>query len=267
MSFHINDDNFGVDNIKSIFDFIPLKQKLSILPLVCKKWYYIINSSSWIKKVKKTANIINHDFVRHNFSDFEYVFSISDRYIETKLYIKICKEIFPEIFLKIKRLNGYMVTPDCDYFQLISNKELKRIEMVPNLEELTLTDSPLTDLRPISFCQKLTKIWLNGCKFLLDLKPLSSCPHLKKIFLGHNIYLININPISKCKELEILDLLNCKNLKNISCLENCKKLKFLSIGGCINIESIESLKNCDSLEEIDTTNCSEFIQNQLNEIF
>lgn len=263
MALHINDDDFGVDNIQSIFDFIPLKSKLSILPIVCKKWYYIINSSSWIKKVKKIANTINDFFVKYHFSNFNIVFCIN--IIETHLYIKICKEIFPEKFLKIKEIAGF--ADDDDYSIPVNNKELKKLELIPNLEELTLTDSPITDLTPIHFCQKLTKIWLNGCKLLLNLKPLVTCPNLKEIFLGHNIYLIDINPISKCKELEILDLLKCKNLKNISCLENCKKLKYLCIGGCINIESIECLKNCDSLEEIEVTNCSDLIHSQVSEIF
>ena len=265
----------------SIYDLSPLSGLVKLKELNLKE--NIIDDVSCLASLKRLEELdLSQNPVREiyplktlrnlKFLDINGNKHLQDRY---KLNFKICilKNINKQLFNYIKSLN---IRCDKDIDELktlnlaLSDKEnpelehLNGIELFENLEELSLKNQAIVDLRPTLKLQKLEKLNLEGTKIknldeLPNFKSLKTIvlPDLKgefnlKTLLSENIhtkYKEGISDMSKIKavNIELYDLLIAKNILVDT---DIKQTKELNIDG-YDIESLEGLKYFENLEKID----------------
>lgn len=144
------------------------------------------------------------------------------------------------------------------YLQALTLKDLAGVhdinKLSESIEQLTLISVPISDLKPLANCIKLTDVQLQSLsENISDISPLSkiqnlkrcslirlygvsdlsvfeSCPRLQSIELKHLSYkLATIKPLGLIKELKECILEGFEWLSDLSPLINCKNLSLLTI--------------------------------------
>jgi len=128
--------------------------------------------------------------------------------------------------------------------------------------ELTLWNTKIKDLTPLSGLTSLEKLILSG-NYISDISPLSDLTNLK--FLGitgtgrddpdrEGIELTNYSPIQNLTKLETL-VINHNNISDISPLSNLSNLEFLSfqVGNVSDLSPLTGLTKLTSLNLINNS--------------
>lgn len=154
--------------------------------------------------------------------------------------------------------------------QGLTGGDLSVIAELPLLEELYVTDTPVTDddLAAIAALPKLRVLTLSGCS-LSGIRPLSGATGLTQLDLGKNavsdltalsqmtnLAIVNLShnsivdpaPLSSLNKLEYLDI-SFNSISDASSLGNCSSLGALNLSGnsLTNIEGLATLSKLQIL--------------------
>ena len=138
--------------------------------------------------------------------------------------------IFPISFLKnLKKLN----LSDCRNLEDISY-----LESNTKLQELKLSETKVSDLKPLKNLKDLVSLDLFGCYEITDIKCIS---HIKKLDLSFCDQIYDFSYLGDNDELRLF-------YTEISDVSNLARVKTLDISSCNNIHDISSLANVESID-------------------
>ena len=139
-------------------------------------------------------------------------------------------------------------------------KDLRFVENLRNLTKLVIEIQPISDLRPLVNCQKLTDIYINGSKNISNIQVLANLPNLTKLWMDKMSHLKRPEQtLAKLKDLKELRLISGTKLKDWSFIKNLNKLEDLMASPDADFPTISQLKTLKRL----TVMCDEVSGNQL----
>lgn len=145
---------------------------------------------------------------------------------------------------------------------ITSISELSDLASLPNLVELAIFDSNLTNLDGIEKFTNLEILYIDSNQ-IEDYSKLNELSNLKVLGISEN-NLTNINMVENLTNLEELQAYNNK-IEDISILNNNTNIKSLNLNGNnLNNEDIEVLKTMQNLEELGISNNEQI--NQVSQI-
>ncbi len=127
-------------------------------------------------------------------------------------------------------------------------RDLTGIECAINATDISLSESMVTDLSPLSELVKLEELKITGSKELVDLEPLKGLENLTYLEL-QGLGITNLEPLSDITNLESLSIQNA-DLSDLSPLSELSKLIYLSLRNdkINNLEPLGSLENLNTLD-------------------
>jgi Leucine-rich repeat (LRR) protein len=158
---------------------------------------------------------------------------------------------------------------------------LQGIQALPQLEVLSLSHTPITDVNFLADCLKLTTLYVEGCTELLPtaLEDLRSAPLLRKIVANGCTSLTKIGLLGRCRSLEVLSVATAAALTTagVQGIEHsshlrfldlsgtavhslrfltrgCRGLRYLSVRGCQRLISVRELHGIEELPQLETLN-------------
>ncbi|MCE2416635.1 leucine-rich repeat domain-containing protein [Candidatus Poribacteria bacterium] len=131
-------------------------------------------------------------------------------------------------------------------------KDLTGIEYAINLEELWISNNPISDLSPLAELKSLIEVgaWDAG---ISNLSPFSGLTKLRGLHLGSNP-VSDLSPLASLTSLEILYLYGC-GLEDLSQLAGLTGLKHLSIANNAKLSDVSPLAGLINLEWLDCHGC------------
>ncbi|KAI5686899.1 hypothetical protein MNV84_06924 [Leishmania braziliensis] len=158
---------------------------------------------------------------------------------------------------------------------------LQGIQALPQLEVLSLSHTPVTDVNFLADCVGLTTLYLEGCTELLpsSLEGLQGAPRLRKIVANGCPTLTRVGHLGKCAALEVLAVagataLTAEGLQGIEqgrhiqyldlsftavhklhfLMGGCRALSYLSVKACQRITSLCALYGLEKLPRLQVLN-------------
>ncbi|MDF9669536.1 NEAT domain-containing protein [Bacillus paranthracis] len=127
-------------------------------------------------------------------------------------------------------------------------KDVSGLEYMKNLENLTLEEVKLENIKFISNLRQLKSLSITYGE-LEDIGPLAELEHIESLSLRNN-KISDLSPLSQMKKIKLLDL-NSNYIKDIKPLFTAKSLRTLTVANNqisnANLAGIEQLKNVKSL--------------------
>jgi LPXTG-motif cell wall-anchored protein len=127
-------------------------------------------------------------------------------------------------------------------------KDVSGLEYMTNLENLTLEEVELENVKFISKLRELKSVSITYSK-LQDIGPLAELEHIENLSLRNN-KISDLSPLSQMKNVKILDV-NSNHIKDIKPLFTVTSLKTLTLANnqvsSASLEGIEQLKNVKKL--------------------
>ncbi|MDO3376376.1 NEAT domain-containing protein, partial [Bacillus paranthracis] len=127
-------------------------------------------------------------------------------------------------------------------------KDVSSLEYMKNLENLTLEEVKLENIKFISNLRQLKSLSITYGE-LEDIGPLAELEHIESLSLRNN-KISDLSPLSQMKKIKLLDL-NSNYIKDIKPLFTAKSLRTLTVANNqisnANLAGIEQLKNVKSL--------------------
>ncbi|KXI77176.1 internalin [Bacillus cereus] len=127
-------------------------------------------------------------------------------------------------------------------------KDVSGLEYMKNLENLTLEEVKLENIKCISNLRQLKSLSITYGE-LEDIGPLAELEHIESLSLRNN-KISDLSPLSQMKKIKLLDL-NSNYIKDIKPLFTAKSLRTLTVANNqisnANLAGIEQLKNVKSL--------------------
>ncbi|WP_439033548.1 NEAT domain-containing protein [Bacillus paranthracis] len=127
-------------------------------------------------------------------------------------------------------------------------KDVSGLEYMKNLENLTLEEVKLENIKFISNLRQLKSLSITYGE-LEDIGPLAELEHIESLSLRNN-KISDLRPLSQMKKIKLLDL-NSNYIKDIKPLFTAKSLRTLTVANNqisnANLAGIEQLKNVKSL--------------------
>ncbi|RGO15848.1 LPXTG cell wall anchor domain-containing protein [Bacillus cereus] len=127
-------------------------------------------------------------------------------------------------------------------------KDVSGLEYMTNLENLTLEEVKLKNIKFISDLRQLKSVSITYGE-LEDIGPLAELEHIESLSLRNN-KISDLSPLSQMKKIKLLDL-NSNYIKDIKPLFTAKSLRTLTVANNqisnANLAGIEQLKNVKSL--------------------
>ncbi|MDX5961519.1 NEAT domain-containing protein, partial [Bacillus cereus group sp. BfR-BA-00331] len=127
-------------------------------------------------------------------------------------------------------------------------KDVSGLEYMKNLENLTLEEVKLENIKFISNLRQLKSLSITYGE-LEDIGPLAELEHIERLSLRNN-KISDLSPLSQMKKIKLLDL-NSNYIKDIKPLFTAKSLRTLTVANNqisnANLAGIEQLKNVKSL--------------------
>ncbi|WP_242302311.1 NEAT domain-containing protein [Bacillus cereus group sp. BfR-BA-01361] len=127
-------------------------------------------------------------------------------------------------------------------------KDVSGLEYMKNLENLTLEEVKLENIKFISNLRQLKSLSITYGE-LEDIGPLAELEHIESLSLRNN-KISDLSPLSQMKKIKLLDL-NSNYIKDIKPLFTAKSLRALTVANNqisnANLAGIEQLKNVKSL--------------------
>ncbi|MGK4104902.1 NEAT domain-containing protein, partial [Bacillus paranthracis] len=127
-------------------------------------------------------------------------------------------------------------------------KDVSSLEYMKNLENLTLEEVKLENIKFISNLRQLKSLSITYGE-LEDIGPLAELEHIESLSLRNN-KISDLSPLSQMKKIKLLDL-NSNYIKDIKSLFTAKSLRTLTVANNqisnANLAGIEQLKNVKSL--------------------
>lgn len=127
-------------------------------------------------------------------------------------------------------------------------KDVSSLEYMKNLENLTLEEVKLENIKFISNLRQLKSLSITYGE-LEDIGPLAELEHIESLSLRNN-KISDLSPLSQMKKIKLLDL-NSNYIKDIKPLFTTKSLRTLTVANNqisnANLAGIEQLKNVKSL--------------------
>ncbi|WP_242303260.1 NEAT domain-containing protein, partial [Bacillus cereus group sp. BfR-BA-01495] len=127
-------------------------------------------------------------------------------------------------------------------------KDVSSLEYMKNLENLTLEEVKLENIKFISNLRQLKSLSITYGE-LKDIGPLAELEHIESLSLRNN-KISDLSPLSQMKKIKLLDL-NSNYIKDIKPLFTAKSLRTLTVANNqisnANLAGIEQLKNVKSL--------------------
>ncbi|WP_171017868.1 leucine-rich repeat domain-containing protein [Aliarcobacter thereius] len=131
---------------------------------------------------------------------------------------------------------------------MVLGAKVKVLSNLTNLEELSLDQNSLKDLKPLENLINLKYLSISGKSIYdieeLDISSLPKLKNLKRLFFGVNPK--NICVLNSLTQLEELTIIS-KGITDISCLDKLRNLKNLELYSN-SIENIDVLKNYKKLK-------------------
>ncbi|KPI87801.1 hypothetical protein ABL78_3100 [Leptomonas seymouri] len=158
---------------------------------------------------------------------------------------------------------------------------LQGIQALPQLEVLSLSHTPITDVNFLADCLKLTTLYVEGCTELLPtaLEDLRSSPVLRKIVANDCPSLTKVGQLGRCRLLEVLSVAGAAALTTAGVegmersprlrfldlsgtavhslrflARGCRGLCYLSVKGCVQLTSLRELHGVEGLPRLQTLN-------------
>ncbi|GET91788.1 hypothetical protein, conserved [Leishmania tarentolae] len=158
---------------------------------------------------------------------------------------------------------------------------LQGIQALPQLEVLSLSHMPITDVNYLADCVSLTALYLEGCTELLptSLEGLQQAPRLRKLVANGCPTLTRVGCLGKCASLEVFAVagataLTVEGLQGIEqglhieyldlsftavhtlqfLVSGCRALRYLSVKGCRRITDMRALHGMEELPQLQTLN-------------
>lgn len=129
-------------------------------------------------------------------------------------------------------------------------QDLSGIEQFQYLKELSLPNSRLKTLEPLSHLKRLEKLNLAASQ-IIDIRPLKGLKNLRSLNLSSNSVIIT-EEFTKFEELYLLNLSN-NGIRDLSELQFCKNIQSLDLSKN-KITDIAALSNLDKLEFLNLSN-------------
>ena len=157
----------------------------------------------------------------------------------------------------------------------LPNDAFSSLAQCPDLKELIMPDSQVTDLSFVYHLNKLEKLDIFGCMRITDYSPLSELRTLRSISVETqalpyisalpnltevNISSGNLTPelwseLSNLHQIERLEMYGC-NIDDLTPLANLTSLRYLNLSYGENITDVTPLKNLTNLEYLNLCNCN-----------
>ncbi|WAI15080.1 NEAT domain-containing protein [Bacillus cereus] len=128
-------------------------------------------------------------------------------------------------------------------------KDVSGLEYMTNLENLTLEEVKLENIKFISNLRQLKSVSITYAE-LEDIGPLAELEHIESLSLRNN-KISNLSPLSQMKKIKLLDL-NSNYIKDIKPLFTVKSLRTLTVANNqisnAGLEGVHQLKNLKTFE-------------------
>ncbi|ARZ60835.1 MULTISPECIES: NEAT domain-containing protein [Bacillus cereus group] len=128
-------------------------------------------------------------------------------------------------------------------------KDVSGLEYMTNLENLTLEEVKLENIKFISNLRQLKSVSITYAE-LEDIGPLAELEHIESLSLRNN-KISNLSPLSQMKKIKLLDL-NSNYIKDIKPLFTVKFLRTLTVANNqisnAGLEGVHQLKNLKTFE-------------------
>ncbi|KAB7635861.1 NEAT domain-containing protein [Bacillus sp. B3-WWTP-C-10-D-3] len=128
-------------------------------------------------------------------------------------------------------------------------KDVSGLEYMTNLENLTLEEVKLENIKFISNLRKLKSVSITYAE-LEDIGPLAELEHIESLSLRNN-KISDLSPLSQMKKIKLLDL-NSNYIKDIKPLFTVKSLRTLTVANNqisnAGLEGVHQLKNLKTFE-------------------
>ena len=259
---HIHD--LKNDELIYIFQYLPFKQQISLIPKVCKKWYQVANMIPFVKNARLLAcdlyyNIIKKLGIIPFWMQFqekilfknEYFHKYYNKYSKNyKLAIKVCHQLLHWKFDNFKTLIYFDIENN-----LITNQKMSFLPVFRNMTKIIIGESyffndlsVFNSLKKLKYLEivsalslksvsalksNLETLYLKNCQGVTDVSPfIVNCPKIINMGINDCYCFEDISYFYKFQNLEILSLDRCKNIKKIRFLSKCPKLKKLYLYQC-----------------------------------
>ena len=123
------------------------------------------------------------------------------------------------------------------------------------LVELTLNCEQLTDLRPLTACNRLAELALLHARGI-DISPLFALTGLTQLEFGSDIDVRDVQQVSMLTGLSKLTIQRCSGLRDIAALTGLSQLEQLSIVMCNDLTDINALVVLTGLSGLDIQTCN-----------
>ena len=133
------------------------------------------------------------------------------------------------------------------FLNCTSHKNFKILKYFPNVTELSLKNSRISEMTGIGCLKGLKRLYLKQNR-ISEITELNQLVELEELDISHNFNINRISGLDNQKKLEYLDL-GCNNIAEISGLDNLRSLKVLNLNNN-HIKKIEGLENLALLEEL-----------------
>lgn len=138
-------------------------------------------------------------------------------------------------------------------------KDLGFLRNFPNLTNLHIELSQVSDLKVLQCLPKLKNLLLSECRKIKDLNFLEYCSSLESTHFFMPDF-ENFSPLANLSFLKSLILADCSQINDLSFLEHCPQLTSLNLAACTRIRDISFLQFCPNLTSLDLGACNR-IQN------
>ncbi|MGA0903115.1 MAG: hypothetical protein ACO3RY_03335, partial [Opitutales bacterium] len=127
-------------------------------------------------------------------------------------------------------------------------KDIRFVENLRNLTYLEIVTQPISDLRPLVNCQKLTDIYIKNSKNISNIQELANLPNLTELAMDNMSHLKRPElTLAKLKNLKELRLVFGTNPKDWSFIKNLNKLEKLFANPDADFPTISQLKTLKEL--------------------
>lgn len=160
------------------------------------------------------------------------------------------EEFHTESRYKLEGLDKLAQLPELTSLRLsycqINDEDIKYIENLTNITDLSLIGNEISDVSRISNLYKLSILDLENNK-IVDINPLNKLDKLTSLSLNKN----NISDISAVAGIKKLEYLKCSSnqISDISCVSNLTKLKYFDCNNNLvnDISSLSLLRNLETV--------------------